>query len=116
MPYISNENKWALQKRYPRTSGELNYKITELIIKYVQSMGLCYDTINDIMGALEGSKAEFYRRVAAPYEDLKARLNGDVYAWTDKNGSFERSPSENSASGSPVPVGERANTSASEGK
>jgi len=28
---------------------------------------------------LECSKMELYRRIAAPYEDDKSRLNGDVY-------------------------------------
>ncbi len=31
------------------------------------------------MGALEGSKLEFYRRIAAPYENKKMKENGDVY-------------------------------------
>ena len=31
------------------------------------------------MGALECAKLELYRRVAAPYEDVKIMENGDVY-------------------------------------
>jgi hypothetical protein len=42
-------------------------------------MGLSYQTINDIVGALEGAKLEFYRRVAVPYEDKKIIENGDVF-------------------------------------
>ena len=42
-------------------------------------MGNSYATINDIIGALEGAKMEFYRRVVAPYEDEKIKENGDVY-------------------------------------
>ena len=30
------------------------------------------------MGVLECCKLEFYRRVAAPYEDIKIEENGDV--------------------------------------
>ena len=41
--------------------------------------GLNYQTCNDVMGALEGAKAEFYRRVVGPYEDQKIEENGDVY-------------------------------------
>lgn len=59
--------------------GELNYKITLLLIDYLNTHDLKYQTINDIMGALEGAKAEFYRRIAAPYEDKKIKENGDVY-------------------------------------
>lgn len=59
--------------------GELNYEITLKIKKYIEGHGLSYSTINDIIGALEGAKLEFYRRVAAPYEDKKIVENGDVY-------------------------------------
>jgi len=31
------------------------------------------------MGALEGAKLEFYRRVVVPYEEKKMKENGDVY-------------------------------------
>lgn len=33
----------------------------------------------EIGGAIECAKLEFYRRVAAPYEDKKIAENGDVY-------------------------------------
>lgn len=59
--------------------GELNYEITMKIIKYLEHKELSYQTINDIMGALEGAKQEFYRRVAIPYENKKIEENGDVY-------------------------------------
>ncbi len=59
--------------------GELNYLITELCVQYVQHNKLNYDSINDVIGALECAKQEFYRRVAAPYEDKKIKENGDVY-------------------------------------
>lgn len=38
-----------------------------------------YQGINDIIGALEGAKAEFQRRKVADYEDTKIAENGDVY-------------------------------------
>ena len=86
MPYIKEERKLelaGLTRAYAdpdvRVAGELNYKITLLLIEYMKLKGLSYQTINDIMGALEGSKAEFYRRIAAPYEDSKIKQNGDVY-------------------------------------
>jgi len=43
------------------------------------NQGPSYQTINDIIGALEGAKMEFYRRVVVPYEDKKIKDNGDVY-------------------------------------
>lgn len=61
------------------TAGQLNYQITELILAYQFHQGLCYQTINDIIGALEGAKAEYQRRVVGPYEDAKLLQHGDVY-------------------------------------
>lgn len=45
---------------------------------YLLTCGIKYKHINDICGVLEAVKAEFYRRVAAPYEDLKIKENKDV--------------------------------------
>lgn len=66
---------------YPavKTAGELNYRLTMECIRYLQENGLNYSKINDIVGALEGAKMEFYRRVAIPYENKKIKENGDVY-------------------------------------
>jgi hypothetical protein len=61
------------------TPGELNYRITLLLKRYLAWHGPSYQTLNDILGALEGVKLEFYRRRAAPYEEQKMILNGDVY-------------------------------------
>lgn len=60
-------------------SGELNYRLTQLALIYVEYRGLNYATINDVVGAFECAKAEFIRRVVAPYEDAKILANGDVY-------------------------------------
>ena len=84
MPYIKQADRKELENytcdgRAPKTAGELNYTITKLVIEYMTNKGLSYQTINDIVGALEGAKLEFYRRVAAPYEDTKIAENGDVY-------------------------------------
>lgn len=86
MPYIKPEQRKELECdcgclpfRTMSNPGELNYKITLLLLDYLNVHDLKYQTINDIMGALEGAKAEFYRRVAIPYEDKKIKENGDVY-------------------------------------
>ncbi len=55
--------------------GDLNYIITSLIKKVYP---LKYKDINRAMGMLECVKQEYYRRVAAPYEDSKIEENGDV--------------------------------------
>ena len=80
MPYISPIMRLAIDAgTAPTTSGELNYAFTREILRYIDVQGLDYSIINDIVGALEGAKAEFQRRVVAPYEDRKIAQNGDVY-------------------------------------
>ena len=60
--------------------GELNYIITKIIDKWTSSRGLSYATINEVVGVLNCVVAEYYRRVAVPYEKRKADSNGDVYS------------------------------------
>lgn len=80
MPYIDPVARARLAKDgEPADAGELNYDLTQLVLRYLAAHGLAYHTINDILGALEGAKLEFYRRVAAPYEEDKRAENGDVY-------------------------------------
>lgn len=84
MPYITKQRRDELGDNRiayetAETSGELNYQITQVILQYLDDKGKSYSTINDILGALEGAKLEFYRRVVAPYENLKNMENGDVY-------------------------------------
>ena len=79
MPYIPQADKARVNIHGARTPGELNYAISELLIAYVKAKGLSYSAINDALGAAEGAKLEFYRRMAAPYETIKAAENGDIY-------------------------------------
>lgn len=79
MPYIKQERKKDVLVNGATNAGELNYLITYWINQYVLDHDKKYQVFNDIMGAIEGSKAEFYRRVVAPYEDKKIEENGDVY-------------------------------------
>lgn len=88
MPYIEQERRQELvifkdpfcePPDNALTVGELNFQLTDVILNYMDTKGESYQTINDILGALEGAKLEFYRRVAAPYEEEKRKRNGDVY-------------------------------------
>lgn len=83
MPYIRkadrNRTFCFIADGRALTPGELNYQFTMLAKAYMDYKGLSYSVINDIVGALEGAKLEFYRRVAVPYEDQKIKENGDVY-------------------------------------
>lgn len=83
MPYIMEQRRKEIAE-WPasgalETTGELNYILTELMCAYVREKGLRYATLNDVVGAVEGAKAEFQRRVVAPYEDKMKTRNGDVY-------------------------------------
>jgi hypothetical protein len=86
MPYVKQEirdRNDAVGKsgRHPamQNAGELNYEITLKLKKYLKTNGISYKTINDIVGALESAKIEFYRRVVVSYEEKKIFENGDVY-------------------------------------
>jgi hypothetical protein len=87
MPYIKPERRTkytkvleeltSMLKALPpeEVDGELNYVVTR-ILKEVYP--LRYYHINKAVGVLECIKQEFYRRVAAPYEDVKIKESGDV--------------------------------------
>jgi len=87
MPYIKPANRakyntilkqlTELLKVLPpeEVDGELNYVITKLL-KGIYP--LRYYHINKAIGVLECAKLEYYRRVAAPYEDAKIQESGDV--------------------------------------
>ena len=78
MPYITPEQRKQIKHgRDPMDAGELNYVITKTILHYWHCNPK-YQTANDIVGALDGAKAEFQRRQLAAYEDSKILENGDV--------------------------------------
>lgn len=80
MPYINKDRRKELAEcNDGETAGELNYLLTTVIHHYILDNGLTYQIINDVIGALEGAKLEFYRRIVVPYEDRKIIENGDVY-------------------------------------
>lgn len=82
MPYIKEIDKKRLREpgATPRTAGEMNFLFTVIADTYIQEHGRNYQNMNDVMGALEGAKQEFYRRVAVAYEEMKITENGDVYS------------------------------------
>lgn len=80
MPYILQKDRDILRPvaLTARTAGELNYQLTCIAHDYWHEHGPSYQAINDIVGALDGAKAEFQRRIVAPYEDEKIKQNGDI--------------------------------------
>jgi hypothetical protein len=86
MPYIDPERRDYLD-RYLQdpvlpaetaSEGDLNYMLTRIVLAWLGSP-VSYASINTAIGVLECMKLELYRRVAAPYEDDKRDLNGEVY-------------------------------------
>lgn len=79
MPYVKPEIRHMPRSAADfETVGQLNYHISMLWMCYLDIHGLSYQSINDVVGALESSKAEFQRRVVADYEDKKIEENGDL--------------------------------------
>lgn len=80
MPYVSRDRRArVLLPHEDSTPGDLNYAFTSLARDYLTQKGVSYSTLNDVVGALESAKLEFYRRVVTPYENGKIQENGDVY-------------------------------------
>jgi len=90
MPYIDkdlreeiidflNEGAIKIEVDNIGTAGDLNFVITTIIANYFARTSKKYQDINNIIGALECAKQEFYRRIVSPYEDKKIKENGDVY-------------------------------------
>lgn len=87
LPYIKTANRGKYDKILKELTemlkalppeevdGELNYVITKLLKEIYP---LRYFHINKAIGVLECAKLEYYRRVAAPYEDKKIQESGDI--------------------------------------
>lgn len=81
MPYLAKMDRNRIDSgERPTTPGELNYALIRMALTYVARKGLSYRVINDVLGAFSGASQEFYRRVAAEYEQQKCIENGDVFA------------------------------------
>jgi hypothetical protein len=90
MPYINKEDREKFDDSLKVISdnilsmGDLNYSISKIISNYLDDVNTIegkvgYFHYNNLVGVLECAKLELYRRLAAPYEDLKIIQNGDVY-------------------------------------
>jgi hypothetical protein len=81
MPYIEPQDRLHIlaDEKSISSPGELNYFISTLVNWYISEKGKNYSTLNEVVGVLECAKLELYRRIIAPYEDVKIEQNGDVY-------------------------------------
>lgn len=92
MPYITENYRESLRplidaladeiirlhKEHPEQTrdGLLNFSFTEVLNKTFPNAR--YTDLNEIIGVLECTKLEYYRKRAAPYEDIKEAQNGAV--------------------------------------
>lgn len=80
MPYIPQGRRRRLNSGGEiETAGDLNYVLTSVVFDWLLQRPENYDNYNSVIGVLESMKLEIYRRTVAPYEDLKASINGDVF-------------------------------------
>ncbi|MEK7567014.1 MAG: hypothetical protein AAB527_02690 [Patescibacteria group bacterium] len=61
-------------------AGVLNYTITRLSLRVAIILfeRMRYKVIAMLTGVFKNVSDEFYRRIAAPYEDKQAKKNGDI--------------------------------------
>jgi hypothetical protein len=61
-------------------AGLLNYACTSVAMRVIEGRfgKIRYGTIATVTGVFKNVADEFYRRVAAPYEDRQIAANGDV--------------------------------------
>lgn len=89
MPYIRKHERYRLdgdiealagnirQQSQGKPAGFANYAITTLLLRIWEPSS--YTQYNEIMGVLACVQAEMYRKRIAPYENEKAKANGEVY-------------------------------------
>lgn len=81
MPYITEERRRILNHGgVIETAGDLNYVLTSVVFDWLMQRPESYDSYNTVIGVLESMKLEIYRRTVAPYENMKAADNGDVFS------------------------------------
>lgn len=87
MPYIPTEDRVNVDEALldfgsqwvPNNAGELNWLVSTFINNFIESNGVRYSYLNEMIGALECCKLELYRKIAAPYEEYKEAENGRAY-------------------------------------
>ena len=84
MPYIKEEDRNELIDAFEslykviRCNGSITGSLNYMLFKIAKRYCTCYSDYRDFIGELESAKLEIYRRLIAPYEDLKIKENGDV--------------------------------------
>ena len=79
MPYITKEARERVEAMGPSRPGELTYLLYRECVRYARGQTFeSFATYAEVLGCLEATKLELYRRHVAPYENIKLEENGDV--------------------------------------
>ncbi len=84
MPYTPQKARLNIaRKQYqnPIEGADLSFLIARLVDQYCEAVGLRFQTISDVRGALYGALNEFELRFAQPYEKMKRIENGEVFVF-----------------------------------
>ena len=79
---LVNRLRLTCEQDKDEPDGLLNYAFTRMLTKTFAQKPR-YILLERAVGCLESCKLEFYRRVVAPYENKKAKENGDVFEWVE---------------------------------
>lgn len=61
-----------------KVHGRLNYFLFKLTKEAIKRNGESYGSYKEIIGELECSKLEIYRKLVSKYEDKKEEENGEI--------------------------------------
>lgn len=75
-PWSNPQNRGISNVEFLNICGDINYCFSRILSGLMGETS--YSKIAIITGVLENIKQEFYRRVAAKYEDKKILENGDI--------------------------------------
>ena len=73
---VAGEIQAAVESGIGKRGGEVNFVICSLVDMLY---GRNYTELSAAIGDVECAKLEVYRRLLAPYEDVKILENGDVF-------------------------------------
>ena len=78
-PHLDEVVRLLREVGYDRIDGALNYTLSYITAASMRpETGWRYAVIARAHGALLAAAAEFYRRIAAPYENRARSSNGDI--------------------------------------
>ena len=94
MPYVTDSNRDCVDDAIDvvlreitriadddNLEGIVNYTVTRICNDAIINKKPRYKKINQVLGVLEAVKLEFYRRLAANYEDEAKEKNGDLFCY-----------------------------------